>query len=81
MLVGDPDSGSVRAYRRGEHRFEWVGDSRLRDQTGSFWTVGETALRASTEGTTPAALDRLPGHVALWFGWYGFYPQTEVWRP
>ncbi len=24
-------------------------------------------------------LPRLAGHVAFWFGWYGFYPHTELW--
>jgi hypothetical protein len=23
-------------------------------------------------------LERLPGHMAYWFGWFSFYPRTEL---
>lgn len=27
---------------------------------------------------SPCCLARLGGHVSYWFGWYAFYPKTEV---
>jgi hypothetical protein len=81
VLVGDPDSGSVRAYERGSYRFEAAGADRLRDDSGEIWAVGETSIEPAASLAEGEALDRLPGHVALWFGWFGFYPQTELWPP
>jgi Protein of unknown function (DUF3179) len=75
VLVVEWGSGAVRAYERGE--LELAADPQagaLVDSTGAVWRVGEAAL-VSDAGRS---LARLPGHVAFWFGWYGFYPQTEV---
>ena len=78
VLVGDPASRSVRAYARGERRFA-VGEAGeiLLDDEGGRWRVLEEALRPET-GAADADLARIPGHVAFWFGWYAFYPQTEL---
>ena len=38
------------------------------------WRVDEGAL----VGPAGENLARLLGHMTFWFGWYGFYPQTEV---
>jgi hypothetical protein len=76
LLVGDLDSGAVRAYRRGARTFrrgETPGE--LVDADGGRWRLGEAALIPLVGGE---ALPRQPGHVALWFGWYGFYPQTDI---
>lgn len=80
VLVGDPESGAVRAYRREGLSFR-VGEApgEIRDETGRSWKVTEERLVPGGEGAEP--LPRLPGVVAFWFGWYGFYPQTEVWAP
>ncbi len=80
VLVVDAASLGVRAYRRGETTFRpGPADDRLSDAAGRVWVVAEEELRPepATPGLEP--LPRLPGHVAFWFGWYGFYPQTEVW--
>jgi hypothetical protein len=79
VLIGNPASGAVRAYGRGEHRFE-PGESPLRvvDETGAVWVVEEANLVAVGGTGAASSLERLPGHVAYWFGWYAFYPQTEV---
>lgn len=75
VVVGDPASGAVRAYARGEATFARDGDA-LVDGAGKRWRMSETALTPEDGGQ--AALERLPGHVAFWFGWYGFYPQTAI---
>ena len=77
VLVADSRSGSIRAYERGERSFHWDEEDRLVDDRGVVWNLTEESL-VSTEDETES-LKRLPGHVAFWFGWYGFYPDTEVW--
>lgn len=75
VVVGDPASGAVRAYRRRDRTFRpGSGPSELVDEAGRAWAVGEESLTREGE----PALERLPGHQAFWFGWYGFFPQTEV---
>lgn len=80
VLIGDPESGSVRAYERGSHRFRSFREGELYDQEEGRWSVEEEGLRASDPGSGDRLLKRLPGHVSFWFGWYAFYPHTEVWR-
>jgi hypothetical protein len=73
----EPGGATVRAYERGDFTFV-SGDSRheVVDQNGTIWQLTEDAL-ISPNGET---LDRLPGHLAFWFGWYGFYPETLVYE-
>lgn len=80
VLVGDPDSGAVRAWRRNGQRFSpGANAGELRDETGRIWRITESALTPEpAEGETPQELERLPGHVSFWFGWFGFFPETEV---
>lgn len=84
VVVADPESGSVRIYRRGERTFSpGARPDELVDGEGRRWRVGEDALALST-GTAGAAeaaeapLERLPGHQAFWFGWYSFFPHSEL---
>lgn len=81
VLVGERESGAVRSYRRGELTFRaGPAAGELLDGAGRAWRVTEGALvpgeAAAAAGLAP--LPREPGHVAFWFGWYGFYPHTEV---
>ncbi len=77
VVIGDPKSGAVRAYRRGGRTFAAGREDReLRDEAGRAWRLTEEALLPAT-GNAPR-LDRVPGHVSFWFAWYGFFPQTEV---
>ena len=76
VLVADAESKSVRAYVSGESSFRRDGEDRLVDADGRSWTIGELALES--DGEPP--LGRVPGHVAFWFGWYAFYPDTEIYR-
>lgn len=80
VLVGDPESGAVRAWRRTGQRFSLEENGRgLRDETGRRWQITEEALIAATApGEAAQRLERLPGHVSFWFGWFGFFPETEV---
>lgn len=77
VLVSDPESGAVRAYRRGAHRFARGAGGELADGEGRRWRLTEEALLPPEDaGLEP--LPRLPGHVTFWFGWFGFFPDTEV---
>lgn len=73
----EPGGASVRAYERGEFTFEpGSGPREVIDQNGDAWRVTEDALIGPDE----QMLDRLGGHLAFWFGWYAFYPDTLVYQ-
>ena len=65
----------VRAFERGDHTFA-AGDDpdTLRDAAGNVWQVTEEAVL----GPNGEHLERIAGHLAYWFGWYSFYPETAV---
>ena len=48
----------------------------LIDDEGLRWRMGEDALVSISDPTM--RLLRLPGRSSFWFGWYAFYPATEV---
>jgi hypothetical protein len=65
----------VRAYERKGVSFErTAGNAAVVDSRGREWTLTEEVLIAP-DGT---ALKRLGGHLAYWFGWYAFFPDTLV---
>ena len=67
--------GEVRAFDRGEHEFARGADpDTLLDEGGAEWRVTEEALL----GPGGERLDRINGHLSYWFGWFSFYPETEV---
>ncbi len=73
VVVTEPASRAVRAYEAGTHTFEPGPESgALLDEEGAPWRVTEAAL----EGPDGASLERLPGHLVYWFGWFSFYPRT-----
>ena len=73
----EPGGAAVRAYERGELTFSaGETDDTLLAEDGSIWTITEDAL-VNEDGDT---LARLPGHLAFWFGWYSFYPDTLVYE-
>jgi len=73
----EPGGAAVRAYLRGEHTFSAVDDAGvIVDENGGEWTVSEDAL----VGPNDESLERIGGHLAFWFGWYAFYPDTLVYE-
>jgi hypothetical protein len=78
LVVIYEDSGhGARAYDRAGHTFTSASSETttvILDETGQAWQVTEEAL----VGATGQRLVRLPGHMAYWFGWYSFYPRTEI---
>ncbi|MEM8812421.1 MAG: DUF3179 domain-containing protein [Pseudomonadota bacterium] len=73
VLIGDAANRTVRAFRAGGQTFQ-RGDtsSSLVDQSGFEWTVTESAL-ISEDGRQ---LTRLPGHIAYWFAWAGYFGEA-----
>ncbi len=69
----EPGGAAVRAYASDGILFS-PGEmpNEVVDEDGTVWQVTEDAL-VSADGET---LERLPGHLAFWFGWFGFYPDT-----
>jgi hypothetical protein len=66
----------VRAYRRDGRSFQRGRSAEeLVDGEGGRWSVAEDGLLQ--EGAREP-LERLPGFVSFWAGWYAFYPDTEI---
>lgn len=79
VVVADPASGAVRAYRRGGHTFRpGPSAAELIDADGRRWTAGEEALAPAAADPASPPLPRLPGHSSFWLGWYAFFPQSEL---
>jgi hypothetical protein len=80
VLVADPATGAVRAYRRRGRGFaEGVEGQLIEPSTGVLWECREEGLASGRpgEGDGPP-LARVPGHRAFWFGWYAFFPETAI---
>jgi hypothetical protein len=77
VLVGTSATRTVRAYERRDLRFRpGPGpDEMVEMRTGERWRIEEEALVAVTGGRR---LPRLAGHLAYWFGWFAFHPETPV---
>jgi hypothetical protein len=79
VLWTDPVSEAVRVYATGGRRILRTSGGTLADQaTGQPLHQDEEALR-SADGSV--RLPRVAGHRAYWFGWYGFFPGTELYAP
>lgn len=88
VLVADPASHAVRAYRRHEHVFRPAdvgqrgepgapaAEPVVKNELGQTWRADEDAL--VNLFNLAERLDRLPGRLAYWFAWYSFYPDLEL---
>jgi hypothetical protein len=75
VLVGDPDSRTVRAYETGGNNFTaHNNNAETLVSQGNDWRITEAEL-ISGSGET---LARLPGHIAYWFAWQNFRPGAET---
>ena len=68
MLVGEAETRTVRADRRGDRAFAEGAAPGTVSAGGVDRAVTEDALVAP-DGTR---LARLPGHVSYWFAWDGY---------
>lgn len=68
VLIGDAESRTVRAYRRGDRHFEGAADAARLAAGEESWRVEEAYL----QGPDGTRLPRLPGHIAYWFAWENF---------
>lgn len=69
--------GEVRAFARGEHTFSTGPEAgMLKDEEGNAWQVTEDALLGPDGESAP----RLGGHLAYWFGWFAFFPNTLIYK-
>ncbi|CAN5617953.1 hypothetical protein BH20CHL6_BH20CHL6_06170 [soil metagenome] len=67
----------VRAFARGSHVFAPGPDhDTVLDAGGQAWLVTEEALI----GPQGERAERVYGHLAYWFGWYSFFPNTLVYQ-
>ena len=69
--------GEVRAYQRGNQIFSpGLETGTIADEEGNIWQVTEEAL----VGPNGESLPRLNGHLAYWFGWFAFFPNTLIYK-
>ena len=71
VLIGNAKTETVRAYRSEGLQFQSSENETLiaDDQQ---WQITENELI----GPNKQKLSRLPGHVAYWFAWSGYFPET-----
>lgn len=56
--------------------FERRGDEIVDAQTESVWSADGFGVEGSYEG---ASLSRVTAFNVMWFAWFAFHPETEVW--
>jgi len=79
VLISDAKRLSARAYETKGHRFVAKKENgNLIDNGDDEWLIEEEKLVRIADHKE---LFRLPGHLAYWFGWYAFFPSTEVYEP
>lgn len=78
LLLGRAERLEVRAYETDGREFVWnSGTKTLQErQTKRNWRLEEEGLL----GPDGEKFQRLPGHLAYWFGWYAAFDKTEVYQ-
>lgn len=71
VLIGDAKSSTVRAYRSNGILFTLKDNNHL-TANNETWTITESDLI----GPQGEKLSRLPGHIAYWFAWSGYFPHS-----
>ena len=71
VIIGDAATKTVRAYRSEGKLFELTNENKL-IANQQEWKFTENEL----VGPNKETLARLPGHVAYWFAWSGYFPDT-----
>jgi hypothetical protein len=78
VVIAEAKTLSVRAYERKGQRFVAMrGNRRLVDSEQNEWLLSEEKLLRVKD---QQALLRLPGHLAYWFAWYAFFPNSEAYE-
>ena len=85
VVLASEISQAATAYERGDQEFSRLQDDtstgvpmNLVDQSGHVWDVTEDALVNATDSSQTLA--RIPTHSSFWFGWFAFYPETELYE-
>ena len=85
VVLGSAASQGARAYYRGGRSFMLASNnggghpgipSVIVDADGGTWRVTEEFLVNTADQSEKLA--RIPTHMAFWFGWYQFHPDTEL---
>ena len=71
VLIGNAKNETVRAYRSDGIHFKLTKDGQLIADKQE-WKLTENELI----GPNNQKLSRLPGHIAYWFAWSGYFPDT-----
>ena len=79
LVVITTANGGSRAYERQGLTFRSSLEGQLVDNSGEEWRVLEDAMERVGDPTE--RLSRLPSKDAYWFGWYAFYPNTDLYAP
>lgn len=77
VVLGKFETRTARAWERGASTFRMgPGSGELIEVgTGAVWRVEEERLHDARSGRS---LPRVGGHLVYWFGWYAFFPDSEV---
>jgi len=83
VVVTISGADAARVYERDIHLFSLAqppepefGNTILVDEIGRRWQMKEEYLVQVDDPNN--RLKRLPSRMAYWFGWYAFYPATDV---
>ena len=77
VVIGDASGRGARAYEARHHRFARAASPDEVLAGDVRWRVTEAAL----VGPGGESLPRLPGHVAYWFAWAGYFENTLLGGP
>ncbi|HEX4186129.1 MAG TPA: DUF3179 domain-containing protein [Stellaceae bacterium] len=77
VLIGDASGRGVRAYEARGRRFTRGASPDEMLASDARWRVTESALI----GPGGESLPRLPGHVAYWFAWAGYFENAVLGGP